>query len=147
MLNHFIDKVGCKTTYWITNRTVKGCANISQIKRAHEPFRYYTWTENLNEIQESCQKIETLGLTYSEDYYDHLYPNGTAKEKVFAIMLRFRDMPRFKLIQHVKSYDFVSTYGNAGGYIGIYVGWSFLQIPEFIACIYRAIKSYILPTN
>ena len=147
VLNHFTDKIGCKAPYWIANRTTPGCSNISHMKKAHEPFKYYTWTEFIDEIQEPCQTIETFGVTYSEDVYDHVYPNGTAKEKVFYIILRFRDMPRFKQITQVASYDFASTYGNAGGYIGIYVGWSFIQIPEFIMYVYSAIKRYINVIN
>jgi hypothetical protein len=146
-MNNFIDKIGCKAPYWVTNRSIPVCSNVTYMRKAHEPFKYYTWTEFTDEIQEPCQTIETIGVTYSEDYYDHIYPNGTAKEKVFDIILRFRDMPRFKQIKQVRSYDFASTYGNAGGYIGIYVGWSFLQIPEFIIYLYRAIGRKIQAIN
>ena len=139
-MNHLSDKVGCKPPYWYRNTSELTCSNMTQMKKAHDPFRYYTWTEYLNEVLEPCQDIETLGLTYSEDIYDHVYSNGTSKEKVFDVILRFRDMPRFKEIRHVMAYDFQSAYGNAGGYIGVYVGWSFLQIPELIMYIYRKTK-------
>ena len=107
------------------------------MKNSHEPFKHYAFEEFPKEIQEPCQSIEMLGATYSEDYYENSYPNGTQKEKTFDIILRFRDMPRFKEIKQVKSYDPQSLVGNAGGYIGLFLGWSIVQIPEVVMFLYR----------
>ena len=140
VLDHFTEKIGCRPLYWDVNKSMPPCSNIVQMKNAHEPFKYYTFTQFLSEIQEPCQNIETLGVTYTEDYYQNEYPNGTSKEKVFDIILRFRDLHRFKEVKQVKSYDAQSLIGNTGGYIGLCLGWSIFQIPEVVISFLRCIK-------
>ena len=122
VLDHFIAKIGCKAPHWQSKRITSNCSNIQQITNSLEPVKHYTFAEFLNEVHTPCQSIEMLGVNYAEDKYENLYPNGAQKEKLFDIILRFRDMHRFKEIKQVKSYDSQRLIGNAGGYIGLFLG-------------------------
>ena len=57
-------------------------------------------------------------------------------DKYFAVYLYF---PRatFKHIEMVRSFDIQTLIGNAGGYIGLFLGHTLLQLPGFIYFLWK----------
>jgi hypothetical protein len=45
--------------------------------------------------------------------------------------------PNYREIVHVQSFCIESWIGNAGGYIGLFLGVALWQIPEFIAFLWK----------
>jgi hypothetical protein len=45
--------------------------------------------------------------------------------------------PNYREIVHVQSFNIESWIGNAGGYIGLFLGVALWQIPEFIAFLWK----------
>jgi hypothetical protein len=43
-------------------------------------------------------------------------------------------------IEHVCEYSIESFVGNAGGYVGLFLGYTLLQLPGFVSAAYLAIK-------
>ena len=60
----------------------------------------------------------------------------------FSASLQFSS-DRYKEIVLSRQFDLQNLIGNAGGYVGICVGYSFLQLPKSITMIVLRIKSYI----
>ena len=48
------------------------------------------------------------------------------------------------LCKHYRAIDVQALVGNAGGYIGLLLGYSVLQIPEFFLLILKNLKRYFL---
>ena len=63
-------------------------------------------------------------------------------ESYFGIELTYRQT-RFRDIVQTKSYTFEGLVGNVGGYIGLFLGCSLVQIPDFLLFISRKIKKTI----
>ena len=61
------------------------------------------------------------------------------RNKYFAVYLYF---PRasFKNIVLVRAFDIQTLIGNAGGYIGLFLGHTVLQIPGFLYYLWKTIK-------
>ena len=45
---------------------------------------------------------------------------------------------------HFREVDFQALIGNIGGYIGLCLGYSLLQVPDFLLVLVSQIKNYIL---
>ena len=75
---------------------------------------------------------EEGGTEHEED--GHGGSNGSA---FFSVSVGGYD-PTFKLIQLVRAYDIQSLIGNAGGYLGIFLGYALYQVPgAVIRCLDR----------
>ena len=62
-------------------------------------------------------------------------------------MVRFRDMTSFKETLHVRAYNIDSLIGNVGGYFGLYLGFSFFDIPRLLSNCLEKIKSLKIVKN
>lgn len=49
---------------------------------------------------------------------------------------------RIKVIQQIKSVDIQSLIGNIGGYIGLFLGYALIQLPEALLSIYMQLKKH-----
>ena len=48
---------------------------------------------------------------------------------------------KFRQITHVQEYDIESMVGNIGGYIGLFLGYSFLHFPKFLMGLWQNRKN------
>ena len=71
----------------------------------------------------------TLEFSYNESYFD------------FGVSHR---QTQFKEIRQIRSYDVESLYGDIGGYMGLLLGYSILNLPTMIISCYGLIKKTFL---
>ena len=88
-------------------------------------------------------RIEYLDIEASES---QVYENNVAITSSvivpydwFRIRLWFRSNT-FMEIKQIKAYNFENLVGNAGGYVGLFLGYSVIQLPYFATVIYQKIK-------
>ena len=43
----------------------------------------------------------------------------------------------YKQIERIRAFDVQSMVGNAGGYIGLFLGYALIQLPDALASIFR----------
>ena len=88
---------------------------------------------NIN-YQEPCQQVEKILYLYDE--YEKMI---TKDRSVFEILINFQGETYMEIEQH-RAYDFQSLFGNAGGYIGVFLGVTFLQLPSFLLSVSNFVK-------
>ena len=54
----------------------------------------------------------------------------------FVLNINFQS-PTFKEIRHVRAYSTQTLVGNAGGYIGLLLGYTIREIPTFLRYLYE----------
>ena len=143
VLSKVIATVGCKPPYWKDASTFAVCLTQEKMDEIDTAFQMEMWGKALEEYDPPCQRIEKLLWEYEEISYKHdsivdssFYP----KENVsyYALSMQFFDIS-YKQIEQIRAYDFQSLIGNAGGYIGLFLGYAILQLPELIAMTCRRI--------
>ena len=88
---------------------------------------------------EPCQQVEKV--LYSYDEYESPVSNTSIREdKLFQLILNFQG-DTYMEIEQIPAYDIQSLFGNAGGYIGVFLGVSFLQLPFFLVNTYTVIRN------
>ena len=84
--------------------------------------------------QSPCQNIENLSYEYSEKVGFDSRPQSR-----FMVLVHFPNR-KYRQITHVQEYDVESMMGNIGGYIGLFLGYSLLQFPQFLQTLYSRNK-------
>ena len=138
-----IAKVGCKPPFWNSNHSYEKCRLAKEHQNISSyAFQGYSGNYATNKlITKQCTELKKLSYKYEDTLLDiskldeyHKYEwrfNMTENITQFAIV--FEDSG-IKEIKQVRSFGIESLVGNVGGYIGLFLGFSIIQLPEF--CTY-----------
>ena len=92
------------------------------MKKLHDDFLHNRFSKNLKS-HVPCNNLEKLHFDYFE------FDLQEDKDPHMIISIVFVDM-KFREIVSVRSFDVQSLFGNIGGYVGIFIGYALLQVPE-----------------
>ena len=133
-----VKNINCTPPYWKKFNNIRlECTNMQELKAFYEMI-------GMDDVLVPCRTISRLGYSYSE-YSSRYYqiakrvPNSS---KTFFISFKF-PVPTFKEISLIKEMGEVPLFGTAGGYIGICVGYSFLQLPTLLLMICHKARMWI----
>ena len=140
VMHEIVKNVGCKPSHWKINSTFIPCSSRAQMKQ----FKWPSYNE-LENILPPCQVIEKIQVDYTE--MDVLSNSGVSDTKTeetgwFRINLYFPETS-FKEISQTQAYDIESFVGNAGGYLGLFLGYSLVCIPKWILHIIGRAKKHL----
>ena len=96
--------------------------------------------EDLNNYPPACRAISKLQFDYQDIDEDESMIEGDIGPPHFSLSITALDTT-FKLIELVRAYDIQSLIGNAGGYIGIFLGYALYQMPGAIINVWGRIKN------
>jgi hypothetical protein len=132
ILNEHIDRIGCRAPYQISRTNVPICPTKDKMKQT---------IINLNAsmpLKIPCTSMENVRYTFSEIYSDWSEDPRTFWVQVYA-------PDRFKEINQVRAVDIQTVFGNAGGYVGLFIGKCGLEDLNFFNCFqFYYNKSYII---
>ena len=142
ILSRITEKFGCRPLHWALNTSLPKCLGKEIMKNVSKwTPHYYTAYPN-----PPCQRItHILGVHEQHDRlvsgnYDPYIKN---MKGVFEVKMRFGD-ESFMLIKQTRDYDIQSLIGNAGGYLGLFLGCAILQIPQALKYTMEWINSWRL---
>ena len=132
-----IKRVGCKPSHWKMDTKLPIC----KFKKQMEEFLEFDMTL----YQPACQSIQKILHTYEEQEDILLYHHSEWSNKIdgiFEVVIEFQD-GTYMEVQQVRDYGFLDVVGDIGGYLGLFLGFALLQIPDLIFKIYWGIADII----
>ena len=128
-----IEKIGCKPIFIAMESSMPACRNASNFITTLNQLR--------NKIQ-PCKKMEKVLFSYNEYHNNFDEKMFGAKESVdiFEIDVLFQGTT-FTQIEQTRAYDFQSLVGNAGGYVGLFLGAAISQLPSAISMFLAYFKT------
>ena len=96
--------------------------------------------EDLNNHAPACRAISKLQFDYQDIDEEEDIVDGNGGDPHFSLSITALDTT-FKLIELVRAYDVQSLIGNAGGYIGIFLGYALYQMPGAIWYLWEYVKN------
>ena len=105
-------------------------------------------TFNLSHYHPPCVSIQKILYAYEEydDLEDWTYGWMNETNDIFEIILEFMG-DTYMEIEQVRSYGFQDVVGDIGGYLGLFLGFSLLQIPQIINAIMSGIEILVRRKN
>ena len=130
-----MESVGCKPIHWKTNSSLPVCKNKQQMTKFHE------W--EISPHIPACRSIQKILYTYEEhEILEDWNKEWNENSQLFEVLLEFQDATYME-IQQVRDYGVQDVVGDVGGYLGLFLGFALLQIPELVHKIYCWIDNTI----
>ena len=139
MMRKHLKKAGCKTPFQLTKDTWPICKNKSKMKEA-----VYSFSQEADSLR-PCREIDSLDIELGQSEADTFNMERYLKfpreywNNWFGLTIRILNN-RFKLIVQKKEVDFQTLVGYVGGYIGIFIGFALVQIPEILLDTFLFVK-------
>ena len=142
IMETIIENAGCRPQMWTSNRSEPLCKTRESFKAINDEHldQVYKLGRNKNYL-EPCRTIEKLQIDYIEDDIPSIVENKNEEENGW-FNLEFRlFINKFKEIRQVRKYSIQNLVGNAGGYIGLCLGYTLWNVPSLMNDIYNQIKT------
>ena len=128
ILEEITKKIRCKPLHWKIKSDLPTCTNRLQMRQAHEIFD----SSSEEDFTPPCRRLEKILYSYTditEDKTTLQQRNNT--EIVYEILVDFEGSTYME-VEHIREISFHSMVGNAGGYLGLFLGWALAHLPESI---------------
>ena len=134
-----IEKFGCRPVTWGANRSEPLCTDrkiLNEIQ-AEDSDQLLRLTTNKTYL-EPCRTIKKFQI----DYVEENVPSGEVDDKDEGwFIIEFVIMTNtFTEVKQVRKYSIQSLVGNAGGYIGLCLGYAMWNIPTITMDILKYVK-------
>ena len=131
--DQMLQDVGCRAPY------LSGKENVcrGQKKMIH-------WRDILTRFKHTPSSMDIIPCRVIRNlrYNPKIDIREEAEKNLFSIVVRYPEY--YMEIEHVKEYTLESLVGNAGGYLGLFLGYALLQLPELVSMAYTMLKTMIL---
>ena len=153
VMNEISEKHGCRPMYWGSKSNIPLCDTKEKMGVFEQSFfdRYFGSDESASHIP-PCIEPEDIQIEYSdveaEDQQqvdEHNVDSHDSNLEIldwFKVRLWFRSN-RFMEIKQIRAYNFQNLVGNGGGYIGLFLGYSIVQLPSIITTTYCRLQKMI----
>ena len=133
-----ISRVGCIPAFWPIESNLPKCRDWHNYTKVYVSM---DWTKHDN----PCIAIEKIYDSFDEDDFSHEIENGNKLKMKGMLKLRFIfPDKRFVEVMYTRAYTFETFVGNAGGYLGLFLGGGVLQLTSTILDCLRFINKRII---
>ena len=135
-IRNMFEDIGCKPPWYKENEFVPVCKNKEKIKAFLKlnPTRYVPPCQSIYKILETYHEFEIIE-DFKQEWLNEVY-------SLFEVMLEFQD-GTYMEIRQIRAYPIQALVGDIGGYLGLFLGFALLQIPEVSFKIYVWIDGMI----
>ena len=155
MMKAITDNLECRPVYWGIHTNTPICNSKEKMAAFERYFfnHYFGSNESVCDIP-PCIEIESMNIEYSDieaEDQNKIEENNAeryhSQEPLdwFKVRLWFRSN-QFMEIKQVRAYNFQDLVGNAGGYIGLFLGYSLVQSPFIIKKVYDCVQRILMST-
>ena len=148
LLNRIMTAAQCRPIYWGSSEEYPPCSSKQKMEMIG--------TKLLENIMGSPDVLPCMEIQNIQIDLPQLYPENFLGGNIGAMFvddgkswldLAVAFIPKtFKEIKQLRSYTIQSLIGNAGGYIGLFVGYALMELPSFVLFIYNIIKKVYFGT-
>ena len=137
VISGIMKRVGCRVPFTALNEELPICSTQEDMKNISDRVIEYYY----GSVQDilPCNEIQQIQFDFVEVDYSRIFDFGNNYDFSFGwfmIRLEFQSLT-YKEITCVQKYCIESLVGNAGGYVGLFVGYTLRELPFIIVSIYN----------
>ena len=130
-LKKLVQEIGCRPSHFTMNTTVPKCLIWFQLDKFNNT--------DVGDYFGPCRQVEKLLYSYGD--YPRSLTNDAGNGTVFEVRLNFQG-ETYMEIEQSRAYDFQTLVGNAGGYVGVFLGVALIQLPIFFLNVFNYIQQW-----
>ena len=134
-----IQHLGCVPIYWLTffsNSSSGICKTQAEMKKAHDLIGHPKMV--MNEIESPCLDMKAV-VTYNKNTnFDDLF-NAV---KDHRITFTYKE-DEYQEIENIRAFGIEALWSGIGGFVGIFLGYSTMQLPDFIRYLSLILKKFV----
>ena len=153
----------CRPLPWVSNGELPNCTTKEQMKKLrtlHIAAASYHKGQNPEnkslEIYPPCLEIGNVQIDYMDVELDlNAYSalileliqkirNNDYRSNYIGVRIDYWSLLMFKEIKQIRAYNLQSLIGNTGGYVGLLLGYTILELPFLIIKLIGTIKGVYL---
>ena len=129
VMKQIINETGCIPPYLPIRDNLSICQTQDEMKRSYNSLiRKGNNIENkANKDDAPCRRMGRIDY----DYWEHGPYEEVKTTPYFNITFMFIDQT-YREIREVQAFGLLSMFGNIGGYIGIFIGYALLNLPDLV---------------
>ena len=120
-----VNEISCTAPYQEPYKNFSTCTTGSELER------WFDWATDSKHLREPCQ---TMPMIDSE-----LLNDMKTNEESFLITIGYPN--EAKVITQSRAVDTDALIGNIGGYIGLFLGYAIVQLPELLFSVYKLLSN------
>ena len=125
-----LHQIQCKPPHWIDiDFTI---CNSSQNIKKFDISSDIPDSSFLKSQPKPCDQVQSASIFIQENYRSK---NTTNLDRMSSFGILFNS-PDYREIKHTRDFNLESLIGNVGGYIGLFLGFAFWQIPDALGNIF-----------
>ena len=133
-----LSSVGCRPFYLERFRKYPSCDAKPKMAKIYKDYLgLKSDPQNSEHFTPPCSEFEKLLLAHS--HHDIENRNG---ERYFSFQVNFRKKTYREFVQ-IRAYNLQSLIGNAGGYVGLFIGYSIAELPVLLETVYMMIRKVV----
>ena len=126
-----IEHLGCIPIYF-TMSTLPNELILKECQTSDELAQAYNYLNNYRVILEANEKPCDELVFVSRHFIDS---NPATKPKDISVKIQYTQ-DYFEEINYLEAFNFETFFSNVGGFVGIFLGYSIMQVPELIGYIF-----------
>ena len=125
---------GCLPQFMnINNTNLPSCRTENQIIEAYDALKEYFANRDDYVEDICCRHLAKV----DHDYWE--YDTVGDESDYFTIKINYIDS-KYREVKEIKAFTIYSLFGNIGGYVGIFIGYAFFQIPGILLKLKNGIQ-------
>ena len=150
-----LSSVGCRPFYLDRIRKYPPCDSKEKNARAYKVIlNLIADPKDVKNVKKPCSeftKISTISkeITNADREYFWIKKSEKIPEKFdgwFDVVVSFRKKT-YTEISQIRAYSLQSLVGNAGGYVGLFVGYSIAELPLLFEIVYKYMADRFWPAQ
>ena len=155
LIKKTLEDVNCSLPHWIMNLTLPLCKE-HQLRRLQSKFFqiqhnippcqsiekiFYSYDEKA-QLDNIAGKLSYLGENWVRISGGNSAEGNVQRKSMFQVMLTFQGSTYTEITQ-IKAYDVQTLIGNAGGYVGLFLGVALIQLPSAVQYSFQMLKKHV----
>ena len=134
-----IENFGCRPIDWVTNRSEPICTSGKILKEieAEDFDQMFRLTKNKKYL-EPCRTIKKFQIDYVEENVPSV--EGDDEGEGWFIIELIINANAYTEVKQVRKYSIQSLVGNAGGYIGLCLGYAIWNVPAVVMDMWKHVR-------
>ena len=138
VVQNIINSSNCTPPYFNSSTEMPICKTKKSLRKAARQFHNIFY--GIETLTPPCKQVLNIDSRYAEQWDKEL----SNDEVLLRVLYR---SSTYREIRQIRAYNAMALLGNVGGFIGMLLGYAFVQIPMLLRTLFESLEHRIIHRN